>query len=133
MIQWQQAPIRTLEILRKTDASQAEASKAAILIQATYRGYYTRKNLKMKMSKITQMYFGTLEQYLKSYSWPPAMQLQEEEQEKKTEIDIEPRETVQAVAGSDTMYEEPELTAMKAHEAASIIQVNKLKLFDLFT
>lgn len=66
----QRAAARTLEILSKTNASQAKASKAATLIQATYRGYHTRKNLKMKMSKITQMHFGALEQYLKSYSWP---------------------------------------------------------------
>jgi len=57
MIQWQRAATRTLEILRKAGASQAEASKAAILIQATYRGYYTRKNLKMKMRKIAPSAF----------------------------------------------------------------------------
>jgi len=61
IIQWQRAATRTLEIVRKAGASQAEASKAAILIQATYRGYYTRRNLKMKMGKITQMRFGALE------------------------------------------------------------------------
>lgn len=51
LVQWQRAATRTLEILRKAGASQAEASRAAILIQATYRGYYTRRNLKMKMGK----------------------------------------------------------------------------------
>lgn len=61
MIPWQRAATKTLEILRKAGASQAEASKAAITIQATYRGYYTRRNLKMKMSKITQMRLGALE------------------------------------------------------------------------
>jgi len=60
IIQWQRAATRTLEILRKAGASQAEASKAAILIQATYRGYYTRRNLKMKMGKITEMRLGAL-------------------------------------------------------------------------
>ncbi|KYM96237.1 PREDICTED: uncharacterized protein LOC108779634 [Cyphomyrmex costatus] len=100
MIQWQRAATRTLEILRKAGASQAEASKAAVLIQATYRGYYTRRNLKIKMQ---------------------AMQPQEEK--KGSEIDmIEPKETVPAVAWLDTMYEESELTPMKANEAASTIQ-----------
>ncbi|XP_011692810.1 PREDICTED: abnormal spindle-like microcephaly-associated protein homolog isoform X3 [Wasmannia auropunctata] len=91
MIQWQRAATRTLEILRKAGASQAEASKAAILIQATYRGYYTRRNLKMKMKPVPQ----------------------------EVEDSIEPREAVQAVAWLDTMYEDSELTPMKA---ASIIQ-----------
>jgi len=49
----QRAATRTLEILGKAGASQAEASRAAILIQATYRGYYTRRNLKI-MSEIAQ-------------------------------------------------------------------------------
>lgn len=49
----QRAATRTLEILRKAGASQAEASRAAILIQATYRGYYARRNLK-KMSETAQ-------------------------------------------------------------------------------
>lgn len=125
MIQWQRAAARTLEILRKAGASQTEASKAAILIQATYRGYYTRRNLKMKMSKIAQMHFGALKQYLKSYSWPSVEAMQEEEKGEGSEVDIiEPREAVQAVAWLDTMYEESELTSTRANEAASIIQVN---------
>ncbi|CAL1683706.1 unnamed protein product [Lasius platythorax] len=99
MIQWQRAATRTLEILRKAGASQAEASRAAILIQATYRGYYTRRNLKMKMM---------------------AVQSQEE---KEGDVDmIESKETIQAVAWLDMMYEESELTQTKANEAASIIQ-----------
>ncbi|XP_077256437.1 uncharacterized protein LOC143894168 isoform X3 [Temnothorax americanus] len=100
MIQWQRAAARTLEILKKAGASQAEASKATILIQATYRGYYTRRNLKMKMKDI-----------------------QPQEEEKESEVDIiEPGEAVQAVAWLDTMYEESGLTPMRANEAASVIQ-----------
>jgi hypothetical protein len=36
MVQWQRATMRTLEILRKAGASQAEASTAAIVIQVRY-------------------------------------------------------------------------------------------------
>lgn len=39
---------------------------------------------------------------------------------------IQPEEAVQAIAWLDMMYEESGLTPMRANEAASIIQVNKL-------
>ncbi|XP_032685363.1 uncharacterized protein LOC116850800 [Odontomachus brunneus] len=99
VIQWQRAATRTLEILRRAGASQAEASNAAVLIQATYRGYYTRRNLKMKT--MTTM-------------------LQEE---KESEVDtIESTRTIQSVAWLDMMYEESGLTLMRANEAATVIQ-----------
>lgn len=129
MIQWQRAATRTLEILRKTGASQAEASKAAILIQATYRGYYTRRNLvKIKMRKVIliapSVFRCTL--VFQIYSWPLAEAMQPQEEEKRNEVDmIEPKEAVQAVAWLDMMYEESGLTPMRANEAASTIQVNK--------
>lgn len=139
MVQWQRAATRTMEILRKAGASQAEASRAAILIQATYRGYYTRRNLKMKMSKklldlistfrhITNISSKLLSQlFVVQKEKEDEKKKEEKEKEKENDVDmIEPRETIQAVAWLDMMYEDSGLTQTKANEAASIIQVNKL-------
>lgn len=47
-------------------------------------------------------------------------------QEEKEDDMIEPRDAIPAVAWLDMMYEESGLTEARAHEAASIIQVNKV-------
>lgn len=45
--------------------------------------------------------------------------------EEESEMDIIEPETVQAMAWLDAMYEDSGLTATRAHEAASIIQVSR--------
>ncbi|XP_033215867.1 uncharacterized protein LOC117172159 isoform X2 [Belonocnema kinseyi] len=94
-IQWQRAVVNTMQILRKAGINQSEASKTATLIQSAYRGYYTRRNIKIKI---------------------------EEEKERKQMDYLEPRETIQAVAWLDMMFDDSGLTKEQANEAASIIQ-----------
>ncbi|KAL0111929.1 hypothetical protein PUN28_013264 [Cardiocondyla obscurior] len=97
IIQWQRPSARILEILRKTGASEA-----------TYRGYYTRRNLRMKTSKITGI-----------------MQSREEEKGNKVDV-IEPAKHKE-VTWLNTTYKESEtsmtsLVSMRENEAAFIIQ-----------
>lgn len=50
------------------------------------------------------------------------MNIEEEEERKKMDY-LEPRETIQAVAWLDMMFEDSGLTKEQANQAASIIQV----------
>lgn len=64
----------------------------------------------------------------RSRSFAAATYSQEEEVEAETDDLTGPKETIQAVAWLDMMYEESGLTLDRANKAASIIQVNHLNL-----
>lgn len=55
------------------------------------------------------------------------------QEEKEDDVDIvEPKDTIQALAWLDTMYEDSGLRQAIADQAATIIQVNKLNYKTLF-
>ncbi|XP_025603041.2 uncharacterized protein LOC112694783 [Athalia rosae] len=95
-VQWQRAVANTIAILRKAGVSQEEAAKAVTLIQSSYRGYYIRRNIRLKLAN--------------------------EEPERPREGVLEPRETIQAVAWMDMMYQDSKHTIERANEAATTIQ-----------
>ncbi|KAL2713105.1 neurofilament medium polypeptide-like [Vespula squamosa] len=100
-VQWQRALINTLNILKKAGVPQEEIIKSLPTIQVAYRGYYTNKNIRMKMDADQEI---------------------SKEEEKTHEPIVDPRETVQAVAWLEMIYEDSISSFEIMDEAARVIQ-----------
>ncbi|XP_017765288.1 PREDICTED: uncharacterized protein LOC108554499, partial [Eufriesea mexicana] len=145
-----QSMISIRSILEATGATRGDAERAAIVIQAAFRGHYERMVLNeaqgkvqwqravtntldilkkagataaeiSKATRLVKVMFPILDTLKDPISWMFTAEA-EEEPLKKDERILEPVEAVQAVAWMEMMYEDSGLTLEKANEAASIIQ-----------
>ncbi|OAD51883.1 hypothetical protein WN48_04186 [Eufriesea mexicana] len=143
-----QSMISIRSILEATGATRGDAERAAIVIQAAFRGHYERMVLNeaqgkvqwqravtntldilkkagataAEISKATRLVKFAYRGYYTRRNQKMGVPEAEEEPLKKDERILEPVEAVQAVAWMEMMYEDSGLTLEKANEAASIIQ-----------
>lgn len=62
IVDWRVAAKSTINLYRKTGVTFAEANRAATLIKAAYKGYYTRRVMRRLLEQGTNEYIESMEE-----------------------------------------------------------------------
>lgn len=63
IVDWRVAAKSTINLYRRTGVTFAEANRAATLIKAAYKGYYTRRVMRRLLEQGTKEYIESIEGY----------------------------------------------------------------------
>lgn len=136
MVDWRVAARSAIRLYRKTGVTNEEANRAATLIKAAYKGYYTRKMMK----KVTEARYNTPELHLGISQYVEEDEYLEDTEMMDTEDDVHSQvksvtidyHTVKPHVAFDTTpdAEQPETMEKKVSTVSSVARYSLKCLFD---
>lgn len=136
MVDWRVAARSAIRLYRKTGVTNEEANRAATLIKAAYKGYYTRKMIK----KVTEARYNTPELHLGISEYIEEDEYLEDTEMMDTEDDVHSQvksvtidyNTVKPHVAFDTTpdAEQPETMEKKVSTVSSVARYSLKCLFD---